>query len=192
MKVRLVICRHTQTDDNARRVYTGQNDVLLSEQGIKQAESLAERLSLLSQVCAIYSSDLLRTRMVTEVIAKQIDAPVVFSPDLREIDVGKMAGLAKDHAERLYQDASYRTKNPHFDFKPIGGEDWKQVLFRYHLILDHISMKYGMDPNHPKNRLPRVVIVGHGSVFRRVFVTEHQIIESLHQQGDFQEFIWPS
>lgn len=192
MKVRLVICRHTQTDDNVRRIYTGQNDVLLNEQGIKQAESLAERLSSLSQVCAIYSSDLSRTRMVTELIARRIDVPVVFSADLREIDVGKMAGLAKDQAERMYQDSLYRVENPLFDFRPISGEDWKQVLFRYHLILDRISMKHGMDPHSPNNRLPRVVVVGHGSAFRRVFIEEHHAMETLHTQGDYQECVWPS
>lgn len=191
MRFRLVICRHTQTDDNVRRMYTGQNNVHLNAVGRKQIDGLLKKIAVIrNKIVAVISSDLIRTIDVATRIATKLGLNAVFSSDLREVDVGKMAGMIKDDAVRSYPKEKHRTKNLFFDFKDIGGEDWQNVLTRHNRILDQLVIDFGSG-NKDVETLPCVVLVGHGSSFRRVFVDEHKLIQKLHKQGDFDTFLWP-
>jgi len=186
MAVKFVLVRHTQTDDNAQRKYTGQNNVPLNELGVSQAESLASQIAQLSNIQAIFSSDLQRTRKVAEIIASQIGLKPIFTAALREVDVGQIAGMLKDEAIAQYPDDKYRTSELHFDFTDIGGESVQQVMQRFEQCLAEIDQQYGTE-----RPVVRVVVVTHGSALRRFFVQEHQLLDKIHAQGEYQEVDWP-
>ena len=102
-KFRLIICRHTQTDDNVRRMYTGQNDVHLNIMGRGQADSLAKKIAVFNKnIVAVISSDLIRTIRVATSIVTELGLNAIFTSDLREVDVGKIAGMIIDDAIRNY------------------------------------------------------------------------------------------
>ena len=70
-RLSLIICRHTQTDDNARCCYTGQDDIPLNSTGEHQANALALRLSAFRDIRSVVSSDLKRTTEVAMRIARR-------------------------------------------------------------------------------------------------------------------------
>lgn len=186
--LRLIICRHTQTDDNAQRIYTGQNNVFLNETGEAQADALADRLAIFDRVVAVVASDLWRTTEVARRIATRLGLIPILMPDLREVDVGKMSGLLKIEAVERYPGEHHRTSLPHFDFTDIGGESNTAVVARYERALGYIVNRFG-EPF--LEDAPHVILVGHGTALTRVFAQQHRVIEKLHAQGEFQEFLWP-
>ena len=84
--------RHAQSEANAEGRIQGHLDIPLSELGLRQSASLAERLAALG-VHAIYSSPLLRARQTADVIAARLSLPVMDIAELRERDVGVLEGL---------------------------------------------------------------------------------------------------
>ena len=65
------VFRHGQTDSNAKKLWVGQQtDVDLNENGIRQAELLAQDLAQNVKLDAIYSSSLIRAVHTAEVVAK--------------------------------------------------------------------------------------------------------------------------
>lgn len=187
--VRLVLCRHTQTDDNADGRYTGHNDIPLNDVGLAQADALARRISAIPNVVAVVSSDLVRARTLAERIAQVKALKPEFTTDLREVDLGKMAGALRTESTRLFPEDRYRTSNPDFDYRDIGGEDSMDVLARHFHRLHHVRWSYGI-PVGSAEPLPTVVLVGHGTAFRRVFVTMLGLVARLHEQGDCDEIVY--
>lgn len=193
MRLRLIIVRHTQTDDNARRIYTGHHNVRLNSRGIAQAQEIARRLADMprnDRYRAIWSSDLRRTRMVAEIIGKELKKTPQFTTNLREVDVGRMAGMQKRDALKDFPEDHFRSSNSNFDYRSIGGEDVSNVLDRHHRFMAHLLEVYGNDAEDSVE-LPRIILVGHGTSLRLMFKDTHGTIEKLHEQGDYQEFIWP-
>jgi broad specificity phosphatase PhoE len=92
MPTRLIIMRHAQSEANAEGRIQGHLDIPLSELGLRQSASLAERLAALA-VDAIYSSPLRRARQTADVIAARLSLPVMDIAELRERDVGVLEGL---------------------------------------------------------------------------------------------------
>ena len=64
----LYLVRHGETVDNANHIMQGQTQGKLNEQGIKQAEELADRLKV-EPIDAFVSSDLQRSIHTCELIA---------------------------------------------------------------------------------------------------------------------------
>ena len=87
--MRLYIARHGESETNVRKCWTGQLDVSLTENGLRDAKKLGERLSKLS-FDKVFSSDLLRAVQTAE------GALPGCAPErtelLREVDVGSLAG----------------------------------------------------------------------------------------------------
>lgn len=182
MSMNLIICRHTQTDDNANKMYTGHNEPPLNSVGQEQAIKLAESLALLPNVSAIVSSDLLRTTMLAEIIGEKLGLKPTFTVELREVHVGAMAGMSKVDALLKYPDDKYRSGNKYFDYRDIGGENHEDVLRRFLIRLNMIYNEWGRHSIVENN----VVLVSHGTALRRIFVDEYQCIEALHPQGEYQ------
>jgi broad specificity phosphatase PhoE len=91
---KLILVRHGKTvlnsHDSSERL-RGWMDVPLDEQGLREAEETAQRLSQYP-VERIYSSDLYRARQTAEAIAKATAAPILPASDLRPWNVGSLAG----------------------------------------------------------------------------------------------------
>ena len=87
----IFLVRHGETVDNARQIMQGQTQGKLNEQGRKQAQQVAERLSA-EEVDAVVASDLRRAIQTAEIIAKPHGLQVVTTPLLRERDWGSFTG----------------------------------------------------------------------------------------------------
>ncbi|MFC2664574.1 MAG: histidine phosphatase family protein, partial [Prevotella histicola] len=87
----LYLVRHGETVDNARHIMQGQTQGQLNDNGIRQAEEVAERMRT-EQIDAFVSSDLRRSIHTCEIIAQPHNASVVTTPLLRERDWGSFTG----------------------------------------------------------------------------------------------------
>lgn len=143
--------RHGESEANARRVFAGQLDSPLTEAGRRQAEAVAELLAA-QRVDRVVSSDLSRARDTAAAIARRHSLEVECLPELREIDVGEMAGRSWTEVHETFQraDADGFVQWP-------GGESLEQILWRALPAVARIA----------RESLGRtVVIVGHGGVTR--------------------------
>lgn len=102
--MRLIVVRHGETLYNAQGRFTGQSDVPLSELGKRQSFALGERLAT-EQLDAIVTSDLIRTRVAAEVIARPRALPVWEDADIRELALGEWEGYTA--AEVMVRDAKH-------------------------------------------------------------------------------------
>ena len=92
--MRLIITRHGETEENLAGIIQGHLPGTLSEEGIKQAKKLAERLKD-EKINVIFSSDLARASDTAKEIAKFHDVPLNFVKDLREKFHGEFQGKKK-------------------------------------------------------------------------------------------------
>jgi broad specificity phosphatase PhoE len=185
--VRLVLCRHTQTDDNVERRYTGQSDVPLNSIGVIQARLLALRIAEEFHVRRIVSSDLLRARTVSQFIAAACEASVMMDARLREVAVGQMTGLSRSVGHARFPFSKYRSSNSMYDYRDIGGEDAFEVSHRHRSAIDEHSLRLSADYPH---ELPTLVVVGHATALRTLFIDRLHTFEKIHDQGDFQVCEW--
>ena len=87
----LYLVRHGETFDNVNRIMQGQTQGELNENGVCQAEELAERLKD-ELIDAFVSSDLQRSIQTCERIARPHGLAVTTTPLLRERDWGSFTG----------------------------------------------------------------------------------------------------
>jgi broad specificity phosphatase PhoE len=99
----LLLIRHGESIGNAERRIQGQADFPLTERGREQACALAERLLREERaVSTIYASDLSRAAQTAEILAANMNVPIIFDTRLREYDAGVLNGLVWDEIEHLY------------------------------------------------------------------------------------------
>lgn len=94
MKCYLV--RHGKDDDSVRG---GWSDAPLTEEGKKQVEALANKLFGNISIKVIYSSDLERAKETSDILARKWNIPVVFLPEMREVNNGDLAGIKNEIAD---------------------------------------------------------------------------------------------
>lgn len=137
---RLLLIRHGETIDNARKIMQGQTQGQLNEEGLRQAELLAEELRHVA-VDAFVASDLHRAIQTATILAGPHGKEVVTTPLLRERDWGAFTGRYIPDLQGL-------------PF-PENVEPMDQLMQRAQLFLDKMAADY---PNQC------VVAVGHGIV----------------------------
>lgn len=135
--IRILLIRHGQTEWNRREIFRGHADIPLSDQGMRQAQALADRLSD-ERIAAVYSSPLIRASATAERVAKAHGIQPLTVPALTDISYGAWEGHQHQQVEKLYPDlyVRWRTK-PHLAHPP-GGETLAQVRRRVTLALDSI------------------------------------------------------
>lgn len=91
--IRVYLLRHGETAMNADgNRYCGRMDVPLNEQGVQQAERMAERLKSI-QFDAVYASPLQRAYRTAEIASGSKD--VIQDPRLIEVDFGSWEGKTR-------------------------------------------------------------------------------------------------
>ena len=89
---RLYLVRHGETVDNVNCILQGQTQGCLTPEGIKQAESVRDRMAG-EKIDAFVSSDLKRSYDTCSIIAAPPGMDVVTTPLLRERDWGGFTGM---------------------------------------------------------------------------------------------------
>lgn len=114
--------RHGQTMNNLNKLYTGQDDVVLTDLGRQQAEAIRPVLSKFT-FDRVYSSDLSRAVETQKLALPGYTA--VTTPQLREFAMGSLEGQPFEVA-RSRDEAARKAR----DFTMFGGENGQQVRAR--------------------------------------------------------------
>ena len=124
----LVVVRHGEAEGNHSHRFIGQSQMKLTEEGHRQAEVLAARLSSLP-VTRLVSSDLVRCIATLEPLARVAGLPVETDPGLREIDNGEWTGLLPEEIRQGWPEmwSQYVAGG---DVPRPGGERWIDVAGR--------------------------------------------------------------
>lgn len=126
----LVLARHGETADNARRIFQGQAGSGLNRLGRAQAARLGERLRR-SPPARIITSDLDRAVETSRIVAETCGGDIEIELDkrLREVDVGTWTGKGYDEVATLYPD-EYAAWDSGIDVRRGGGETYSELAER--------------------------------------------------------------
>ncbi|PMP77414.1 MAG: histidine phosphatase family protein [Sulfurihydrogenibium sp.] len=164
---KIYLCRHGESDYNAKKIVQGHIDTNLTEKGIKQAQSLAEFLKD-KNIQKIVSSDLKRAYQTAKTVAEVLGLTVHVDQRIREMHFGTWEGLSYDWIyqnakEHFYNWLSNPVKHPlpqqedifHFEKRlRLFWEDVKKIPEENILIVGHggsiqgllcIAMNLGID-----------------------------------------------
>jgi broad specificity phosphatase PhoE len=155
---RLFLIRHGSTQLSAEDRFAGAINPDLSDEGIYQAQRLAERLAD-DDVTAVYCSPMLRTVHTASILATPNNLPVAERDGLREIGHGHWEGMLRAEVESLYPDEYAAWEADPFTFSPADGESGVQVIARALPVIREIVVA---------NRGENVIVVSHKATLRLV------------------------
>jgi 2,3-bisphosphoglycerate-dependent phosphoglycerate mutase len=153
----ILLVRHGETDGNAARILQ-RPDVTLNDRGLRQAEQLARRLSVLG-FTRILCSDLLRARMTAAPLAARSGIAIEESPLLQERNFGDLRGMA-------YAALTEDPFGP--DVRPPNGEDWPKFHAR-------VADAFAFIVSSCRSMNGTLVVVTHGLVCRAL-VERHTLL----------------
>ncbi len=146
--MKIYVIRHGQTEFNVKNLINGGQLDTLTVQGREQAKMA---VSLLPKTTKhIYCSSLLRAKQTAEILNEDLQLPITFHDELREVDFGVLSGTPylKEHRER------HRMLD--YDWGP-SGESVEDVKKRVLKILKEIKSERGD---------AEALIVAHGGTIR--------------------------
>jgi broad specificity phosphatase PhoE len=152
----ILLARHGESDWNRDGRWQGQADRPLTDRGLAQARSLADRLSEI-ELDAVYASDLRRARDTADIVARARRLEVHTLPGLREVDVGSWSGLTREQVQRRFPDAYRRWT--------AGDEGWDEGETYEQMSARVVSAILELAANHAGGR---VLVVAHGGSIRAV------------------------
>jgi len=158
----LGLLRHGQTDWNIELRLQGSSDIPLNETGRNQAAVAGATFSR-EDWDVIIASPLSRARDTAQIVAQQLNMPVVIVPELVERSFGVAEGFSHSEWRKMYE------ANEHIE----GLESLEDLRSRCELLLQLVATEYdGL----------RVLAISHGALIRKVLriVSNNQI----PQDGD--------
>ena len=110
--MKICLIRHGETDWNSLGKYQGREDIPLNKTGIEQIQRVANYLKK-SKWDEIVTSPLSRAKMSAEIIRKEIGLREIHEEaDFMERDHGKISGMTKEEAQRIFPDGNYEGMEP--------------------------------------------------------------------------------
>lgn len=161
----LVLVRHGQSQWNLENRFTGWIDVPLSENGIKEAENAAQKLSNYKFDVA-FTSALQRAQQTLNIILDKIhqkNIPIHSNQALNERMYGDLQGMNKDEARQKFGEEQVKIWRRSYDVPPPNGESLKDTANR-------------VIPYFEQNILPlikqnkNILIVAHGNSLRALIM----------------------
>jgi alpha-ribazole phosphatase len=153
---RLLLVRHGETELNSLQRYWGSTDVALGAVGLRQAETLRDRLAAES-INHVYSSSMKRAMTTAEIISAGRRLPVSACPELKEIDFGLIEGLDFNQVREQYPDvaAMWIQRSPYLAYPE--GESLEQLDRRVAEFIGRLE-KHGATDS--------ILVVAHSGVLR--------------------------
>ncbi len=129
--------RHGQSEGNKEQVHQGEN-VSLSEKGKDQAMAVAKRLKK-HDISVIYSSPYLRAKQTAEIISNELDLPIEFWEDLKELRrPSEIEGLSYTDPIAIKIKDTIKKKQIIPDWKYSDDESFNDLLARAKAVEKHI------------------------------------------------------
>lgn len=149
----IYITRHGQTDWNLVPKVQGMTDIPLNEQGIKQAEALANFVKEENyKFDMILYSPLSRAAVTAKIVSELNGIPTKEEPRLIEQNFGKWEGWANNKEDKSFYLAKQRFADSY-----DGGESMFHLAHRVYSLLDELKAKPGND---------NYLLVTHGGIAR--------------------------
>jgi len=153
---RLLLVRHGFVGLKEER-FLGRTDIPLSEEGIKQAEQLRDRLAL-EKIDAVYTSTLRRARQTAKIIAAGHKVKITPCEELCECDFGDIEGLTFEEIKQKYPALAEELVQRKTGSFP-GGETIEQLNKRIKTFLKRLK-------KHKSGET--LLIVAHGGPLRLI------------------------
>jgi len=125
----LILIRHGETDWNRIGRCQGVADIVLNENGKKQARELAESLKN-HDITAVYSSNLKRAHETAKEIAKHHNLSVRVDPGLQEMNQGDLEGLTFPAIRERYVEVLKKWRESPETLRLPNGESLIEVQQR--------------------------------------------------------------
>ena len=136
MKTIIYMIRHAKSIANDNGMFGGMTDYDLSQEGLKQAEALADRLRDY-EVDKIYCSPLKRAIQTITPTAKMKNMDINIVDNLREINVGTWEDILRDDLRKMYPEENKYIDETEFYTGMAGQEETIDVANRmYDAILE--------------------------------------------------------
>jgi broad specificity phosphatase PhoE len=129
MTTRVYLIRHGATTLSAEDRFAGATDVELSDEGRRQAEALALRLSD-DHITAVYCSPMKRTVETASIVARPQGLTPILRDGLREINHGRWESLRRSEVEARFPQEYVEWEEDPYIFAPQGGESGLSVMAR--------------------------------------------------------------
>jgi broad specificity phosphatase PhoE len=183
--MKIYLMRHGQTTGDLEDRYGGDYDDHLTDEGRKQAEELAQKLSG-RNIEIIFHSPLLRAQETAHILVESLKIPKMEIESLRERNAyGILTGMVKAEAREKYPNQVELLKDPHNTVQ--GGEEYE--VFRKRILGQFEKLANG--------NYQTIGVVTHGGpiyCFFREIVGEGElkhlgdcaIIELEYQTGQFE------
>lgn len=126
---RLLLARHGQTVWNIEHRLQGQLDSPLTDEGIAQAQAIADRLEGAGML-TVCSSPLGRAMQTATIIAERLGSDLIEVPELAEVDHGALAGMTWDEIDAAYPTAREERAANRYGWAFPGGESYAQARSR--------------------------------------------------------------
>ncbi|MCX6712722.1 MAG: histidine phosphatase family protein [Candidatus Vogelbacteria bacterium] len=165
MKIYLV--RHGETDSNKNHIHMGRIDEPLNENGINQANIVADEFKD-GKIDLIFCSPLKRATQTARIIGKRINVPVIEQEELFERDYGELSGSSYDYFKttlvngRSLFEADLAQE---YDYRPYGGESVEDVKQRLGRFVSEIKEQYSDK---------KILVVAHGGILKLAHLLYHE------------------
>lgn len=172
---KLIILRHGESEWNKLNLFTGWEDVNLTDQGKIEAKLAAFAIQNLKvDVNHAYTSALKRASKTLEIVLNVLkkDIPIISDPALNERNYGSLTGMNKDEARNKWGDEQVKLWRRSYDIAPENGESLKDTCNR-------------TIPYFKKNILPKlhdgenIIITAHGNSLRSIIMH----VEDLNEEA---------
>lgn len=152
--MKIYVIRHGQTELNKQGIINGHKDETLSPEGIEQAKQVAP--SIPKNIKHFYVSSLRRAKQTAEILNRELNAPMTFHDELKEVNFGILNGTP------FLDEYKQRHKMQDYDWRP-SGENFEDVKIRVLEILNKIKNESNDD---------EALIVAHGGIIRLIHFLE--------------------
>ena len=158
MTTRIYLIRHGATILSAEDRFAGATDVDLSDEGRRQAEALALRLSD-DRITAVYCSPMKRTVETATIVARPQGLTPILRDGLREINHGRWESLRRSDVEAQFPQEYVEWEEDPYIYAPLGGESGLSVMARALPVIREVVLSHA-DEN--------VAVVSHKATIRLI------------------------
>ncbi|MAO69732.1 MAG: 2,3-bisphosphoglycerate-dependent phosphoglycerate mutase [Euryarchaeota archaeon] len=170
----LILIRHGQSTWNAANLFTGWENVELSEKGILEAKKAAEELSKFN-FDSVFTSELTRAQKTAEIIIEGNShtkpKSIIYDMRLNERHYGDLQGMNKDDARKEFGEEQVHIWRRSFEIPPPNGESLKMTAERTLPCFDELIL-----PELKMNK--NVLVSAHGNSLRSIVMRLENIDEN--------------
>jgi broad specificity phosphatase PhoE len=140
--VEIILARHGETAWNAAGIFRGRADVPLSDNGVGQAERLAQYLNA-EKIDVVYSSPLQRAVRTAGAIARRQGLEVNTVENLNDMDFGAWQGLTEKEVSQKYPELYQDWLDTPEQVRLPGGETLADVRGRAMPFVEDAVLRCG-------------------------------------------------